>query len=335
VKATKRKARKSEKVTAPRPSQRGPELFFGLIGAVGTDLQYVAQHLAIELKTVGYDHHDVRLSQLLTSCEKYAHLSSMMGQPEHERIRAFMDAGDEFRRNAERGDAVTLLAIGDIHATRARINNTKYQGDGSNPAPGQAYILNSLKHPDEVETLRQVYGSAFFTISVYESKDRREKALCEKIAKTSHRYDPNRFENEARELIDRDQKDIRDEFGQNVRDTFPKADLFLNAMDVRELEYQVRRFVQILFGYPFASPTIDEYSMFHARAASLRSVDLSRQVGAVIVSCEVDALSAGCNEVPAAGGGSVWECQIRHDSREDSEILGSDMTRLLEWRTNW
>lgn len=85
------------------------------------------------------------------------------------------------------------------------------------------------------------------------------------------------------------------------------ADVFVDASEPEALHRQVKRFVQILFSYPYATPTIDEYGMFHARAAALRSADLSRQVGAVITSSGGELIAAGCNEVPRAGGGAVWE----------------------------
>ena len=44
----------------------------------------------------------------------------------------------------------------------------------------------------------------------------------------------------------------------------------------------VSRLVELLFGNPFISPNFDEYAMFMAYASSLRSADLSRQIGAVI-----------------------------------------------------
>jgi cytidine deaminase len=193
------------------------------------------------------------------------------------------------------------------------------------PVPGQAYVFNSLKHPDEVDTLRRVYGAAFFAISIYESTDRRRVSLCERIAKSSHKYDRTQFGDEAEDLIERDQKDVSDDFGQNVRDTFPKSDLFLNANKPGELEIEIRRFVRILFGYPFASPTVDEFCMFHARASALRSVDLSRQVGAVIATSNGAILSTGCNEVPYPGGGSIWESEI-DETRPDNRdfVVGYD-----------
>jgi cytidine deaminase len=47
--------------------------------------------------------------------------------------------------------------------------------------------------------------------------------------------------------------------------------------------------------------------MFHAYTVSLRSADLSRQVGAVITSENGEILAVGCNDVPKALGGTVWE----------------------------
>ncbi len=46
--------------------------------------------------------------------------------------------------------------------------------------------------------------------------------------------------------------------------------------------------------------------MFLAYAASLRSADLSRQVGAVVVSAMGDIIATGANDVPAFGGGLYW-----------------------------
>jgi deoxycytidylate deaminase len=51
---------------------------------------------------------------------------------------------------------------------------------------------------------------------------------------------------------------------------------------------------------------LDEYAMHLAFGASLRSGDLSRQVGAVIVSAEGDPVAVGANDVPQAGGGLYW-----------------------------
>ena len=68
---------------------------------------------------------------------------------EDERIIAHMDAGDEIRNQAGRNDAVIGLAITGITEHRAA------RFDGA-PATNTAFILNSLKHPAEIETMRRI-----------------------------------------------------------------------------------------------------------------------------------------------------------------------------------
>lgn len=46
--------------------------------------------------------------------------------------------------------------------------------------------------------------------------------------------------------------------------------------------------------------------MYLAYAASLRSADLSRQVGAALVDAHGDLIGVGCNDVPKCGGGLYW-----------------------------
>ncbi len=296
-----------------------PELFFGLVGAVGTDLEPIFESLRRELLAVNYSAEEIRLSSLLADCDKYSELRNTSNLPEHERITRFMNAGDDFRGTAKRGDAVTLLGMGRARDIREELS------EDENATEGRAFIFNSLKHPEEVDVLRRVYGQAFFLISVYESRENRHKNLCERSAQTSGSYDPEPFSHAADALIDRDQKDLVHDLGQNVRDTFPRADLFVSVVDGFDLEVQVKRFIRLLFGYPFTTPTIAEYAMFHAKAAALRSADLSRQVGAVIASSSGEILASGCNEVPAVGGGSVWDCEVQNGRPDNRDfVIGYD-----------
>jgi cytidine deaminase len=54
---------------------------------------------------------------------------------------------------------------------------------------------------------------------------------------------------------------------------------------------------------PWITPTAEEQAMFTAYGASLRSGDLSRQVGAAILDPFGDLLAVGCNEAPKVGRG--------------------------------
>ena len=68
----------------------------------------------------------------------------------------------------------------------------------------------------------------------------------------------------------------------------------------------MRRFCELIFGSNEISPTKLEYGMYAAKGAALRSMDLSRQVGAAIFTSRGEKLSLGSNEVPKAGGGTYW-----------------------------
>jgi deoxycytidylate deaminase len=97
------------------------------------------------------------------------------------------------------------------------------------------------------------------------------------------------------------------EYGQNVRDTFPLADVFVDTSEVELAKAAVKRFIDLIFGAAIHTPTPDEYGMFHAQAAAMRSSALSRQVGATITTDAGDLIAAGTNEVPKAGGGMYWD----------------------------
>ena len=80
--------------------------------------------------------------------------------------------------------------------------------------------------------------------------------------------------------------------------------------------------------------------MFMAYAASLRSGDLSRQVGAAIIDSHGDLISIGCNEAPRQGGGlydpptssvaSYRDIEIGEDSNErEKEAMTSRIVQAL------
>jgi deoxycytidylate deaminase len=116
-----------------------------------------------------------------------------------------------------------------------------------------------------------------------------------------------------------------EEYGQRVRDTFHLSDVFIrsfaDATDKTELRRQLSRFHDLLFGDGIHTPSRDEYGMFTAYAAGLRSAQLARQVGAAILAEDGEVLSIGCNEVPKGGGGQYWEGDDL-DGRDHAEVKG-------------
>ena len=237
---------------------------------------------------------------------------------EYDRISHYMDLGNEIRATS---DDMSILARGvarQIYLTRIPDENEKPQ-----PKKRCAYIVNSLKNPDEVDFMRQTYGDAFHLIGVTSDYERRLKYLMERkgISKP-----------DAQALLARDEdEDIAQ--GQHTRDAFQHADYFINVTENTDHTYNsVARLIDLLFGSPFISPGFDEYAMFMAYATSLRSADLSRQVGAVVANNQ-EILAMGVNDCPRAGGGLYWPIQTSQGKYEDEEngrdyTLGYDSNKI-------
>jgi cytidine deaminase len=297
----------------PEPLEpiEGPELVFGLVGAIGTDIDQVAEVLSEALRRVDYKPQVIRVSSLLHQLPRYQALAAETFESHFEKTREYMRAGSELRSMVGRGDILALLSVAKIREIRE-----KTQGNVNKPRPGSrtAYILRSLKHPDEVATLRGIYGRAFSLISAYEPRTSRLNNLSVRIASSVHSADFGSFRHQAAELIQIDEREDR-ALGQNVREAFPMADVFVDARSKPGLTVSIGRFVELLFGQPFHTPTRDEYAMFHAHGAALRSADLSRQVGASITSSDGDIIAVGCNDVPRFGGGLYWP-EDENDARD-------------------
>ncbi|MDE1818981.1 MAG: hypothetical protein KGI19_10320 [Thaumarchaeota archaeon] len=269
------------------------EIFFGLVSPVGTDDERVIKTLTDTLDTVRYSHTIIKLSD---SLKQINGLSIQISETnEYDRINTLMSKGNELRNTLEDGGALASASIFQIQNYR-RMKN----GDKSKPIPRQAYILKSLKHPSEVELLRQVYGRSFWLISVYSPECIRNDRLKSKIKETNYGASTNVGE-QADYLIQRDQEES-DEFGQNVRRTFPLGDVFIDA-SLEEIENEMSRFIKLVFGYPYHTPTLDEYGMYLAQASALMSSSLARQVGASIMGENGSVISTGTNEVPYVDGG--------------------------------
>jgi deoxycytidylate deaminase len=292
----------TETVSAPEAQATAsyyPELVLCLCAAVGTDTSVVSDALASELRSVGYEPVPIRLSSLMAEIPGLEYLSDL--KAEDERIRESMKAGNEIRRIIGHADGVVRLALSTIHSVRASLNDQ----DVTVPAERHCFIITSLKRAEEFETLRILFGPRVLLASVYEPREQRVENLCRKIASSKSSSDPEAHKDVAEQLINTDQKERSNPLGQRLEDVFQRADVFLKAGQT--LRENTRRFVQLLFQAPYITPTVDELLMFQARATAQRSADLSRQVGAVIATKTGEILATGCNEVPRAGGGVIWD----------------------------
>ena len=300
-----------------------PELVFALVGAAGVRLDDLTQRLKNELSRFSYTTIDVRLSDLLPN---YSGWTSQPSKGEFGRITHLQNMGNRFRNDLKDGAALARAGISRIRELRAGIS-----GSPDTPASAHAYLVRQLKHPSEVDLLRRVYGSSFLLIAGHAPEDLREVDLSKRMADKDMKGGQfGKYRSDAAQAINADEKQ-EDDFGQNTRDTYPKADFFVN-LGIDQGESELERFVDLLFGHPFRTPTPEEYAMYQASAAALRSSDYSRQVGAAIVSLSrdlhskirnADVIAVGMNEVPRGGGGYYWE-KDSPDSRDQALLRRGD-----------
>jgi len=280
-------------------SPKGPELFFGLVGAVGSRLRVITTALKHSLDRLDYKVEVIRSIELLHQIQEYDR--TMQRSPEDRRYITYMDAGDRFREQMGLGDALARLSIGYVRNKRKSITNSP-----DSPIPRYAYVFQSLKHPHEITLLRRVYGPNFYLISAYVPKEIRHQNLVSDIAASHYDSQREQYSGISSQLIERDEYDGDNALGQRARDTFPEADLFVDATDIKSARSSLDRFIELLFNNTFHTPTKSEYAMHHAQAAAYRSAAMGRQVGAAIATADGDILAVGTNEVPKFGGGLYW-----------------------------
>jgi deoxycytidylate deaminase len=269
------------------------ELFFGLVGAVGTDQATVDDQLREILSSFNYETHSIRLADLLEDWAPYK--KELKKSPADDYIESHMDAGDELRERTARPDVLSVLALEKIADIRSKSSHQR-----------RAFIFRSIKNPAELESLRLIYGDSFYLIAAYASHERRKQALATRIAKSKGENPPERFFARAEDLMWRDQSGPNKDMGQLVSKVFHRADVFVDVSNEGKLREALDRFLLLVFGETLETPTMAEYSMFAAQAAALRSSELGRQVGACISSDRGDVIALGTNDVPRAGGGLYW-----------------------------
>jgi deoxycytidylate deaminase len=273
-----------------------PELIFGMVGAIGTDLAQVEDALKNALASVGYIAVPIKLSDLMR--ELKAPWSEFPERDHPDYYGKAMDAGNRLRERLQDGSVLARLAIASIRRRRDKA--------GSEDRRKVAYILNSLKRPEEIDCLREIYGPSVFIVSAYSPRAARVNRLASLLAERQHDNQSTAYRGKAEELITRDENE-KSPFGQGVRKAYPLADLFERTSSVANLTNSIERFVDVLFGDVWKTPTRDEQGMAFAGLASLRSASPARQVGAAITDDCGRILGVGTNEVAKPGGGQYWE----------------------------
>jgi deoxycytidylate deaminase len=306
-----------------------PEMVFGVVCPLGTDIHPVMTALENSLHSVCYTYDHIRLSQLLR--EECSEPPPQEGEAGY--LEAMMQAGDDFRKRVGSGAALAILAIISIWKRRAQklslsddrpAVEISDEDEGAPSIKRHAHILRSLKHPDEANLLRSVYGNRFVLVGVSAPEPIRRQFVNEQLSEERNSFNADDVAAEADRLIRRDARDPDNEFGQNVKRTFELADVFVDGSLPTKATAEIGRFIELLFSAPFITPTQSELAMAHAHVASLRSSAAGRQVGAVICNSRSEIISTGCNEVPKNGGGQYWSDDELDDRDFHSPIDPND-----------
>lgn len=273
------------------------EVFFALIAPIGVDLDAVEMALERSLKVVGYETNKIRLTNIFQDID---HNYETKWTNEFDRYQKLIAAGDKICADTGHLD---IMALYGIESLKRYSNRDNYDEIPKNVA----HIFRQIKRPAEIDTLKKVFGRNIIFISCYSSKDDRKNNLVKKLLKSDRRRSKTDLASDALKIIaiDEDERDVPT--GQRILDCYQHADYVIDCTNLTRLNKSSDRFIELYFGYPFHSPTKDEYCSYFANAASYRSLDLSRQVGAAIFNDECEIISLGCNEIPKAGGGTYWE----------------------------
>lgn len=280
-----------------------PEIIIGISGPIGVNVDAITTSLQTALADVKYKSKVIKITKAMenypSSVEKTTNddFASIMNYK--------IDYADLLCENHDDLAFLARIAIAAVREEREQIT-----GNDDTPTENTAFIIRQFKRPEEVRLMRSVYGKQFILVSAYGSLEERKSILEEKqkrSASTNLLY--SKYSNDINTLVERDASESHKHGGQQLRDTFHLADVFIDGITKQKMDLKLTRFMRAFFGINTAAPTKDEYGMYAAKSASLRSCDLARQIGAAIFSKDGEIITQGCNEVPKAFGGTYWDLE--------------------------
>lgn len=292
------------------------ELVFAVVGHVGSGTSAIATTLADLLREASatspsYDVEVIKATEVISEWAKAHGKEVPLHDAKKKTLKAvegYQDLGDAMREETMDHSAVAKSFALRIRALRAE--KLKVSPDTKDPVMPdgafRAYILDSIRHPAEVELLRHIYQDAFFLIGVVCEEKKRLFRVTDKYDDAGH--------GKATRFMQRDAK-AGPKHGQRVSDAFHLADFFVDNTADRHKEdkspnpdwsvtEKLSRLLKIIRHSEIVRPETSETAMLHAHGAAIRSACLSRQVGAAIVDASGTIIATGCNEVPKAGGGA-------------------------------
>ena len=312
------------------------ELVFAVVGHAGSGTTLIAKALTAVLRETPFNNNSFEVVVLKARdvikswTERHGKQLPPIraeGDRRIEDVETYQDLGDEMRKqrtsSGEQDHAAVarelVLGIRDSRARTLKVAAEPGQPVEPDGKP-RAYILDSLRHPAEVNLLRAIYGDAFILIGVVCEEGKRIDRMSRKYSDAGHIT--------VKKFMKRDSAS-KESYGQQVRKAFHLSDFFVDNTVDRTLADEITgnehwevvehlsRFIKILTHSTLIRPMIGETAMHHANSAMMRSACLSRQVGAALVDSQGNIVATGTNEVPKAGGGVYGEAfgADKHEGR--------------------
>ena len=287
----------------------GPELVIALVRPIGVPRESLLEPIEASLNRLGYGYHVIRISSLLEENETPTQAA------EDSRVEHLIEEARTYCEDSGDPSALAKLAIQEVkrlrevHGTAEDSNTDK----SDVPLKRTAYIIDSLKRPAEITTLRRVYADRFYVIGGFVDEATRIRIFADQLRSDHRSEKDSALLRRAEQLVVKDDNETG-KFGQNVRKTFPMSD-FMVKIDPKNghinrgsHSLEIARFFDLLFQSPrYSPPTTQELAMHLAETASSMTTALGRKVGACLVSSQGRVIALGHNEVP-------------HGVRTDTEI---------------
>ncbi|GAA3335470.1 anti-phage dCTP deaminase [Amorphoplanes nipponensis] len=276
----------------------GHELFFALVRPVGVAGDDFCRKLAGVLLSYNYDTQFVKLSDILVDLLLSEDKVDLTSDSYDVRLGKLMDFGNGLCEKEGSAAAVALHGVADIRRRREEVRKPSVGGGGlAETSPARTcYVIDALKRPSEVTTLRAIYGDGLFIVGLQASIETRRRTLTTEMTPASLGKSAEDVLETACRLIERDLQESGS-YGQNMLKTFPMCDIFIDIDS--HVGDQTERVVDLIFGSPsFHPPTSSEYGMQLADDARTRSAELGRKVGAVMMRDGRSVIGMGANSHP-------------------------------------
>ncbi len=302
--------------TGAAVASRTPELVIALCGPIGSPLHEASLQTIHALVEFGYTTATVKLSDLIRINATDVGVS-IDTSSKYSEIKTLIQAGDTLRSRFG-NDILAKLAIAKVRADREKAYGPFVDSPAPQPITSGntmsrqriCHVIDSIKNDAELALLRLIYGDLLFAIGVFSPLEIRRKNLERPGKLTKVEID---------QLIDTDSGEEFD-YGQSVRDTFPRCDYFLRVdhsvaapeegLAISQIVGKMHRFFNLLFRTQVVTPTAEETAMYSATSAGKNSACFSRQVGAAVTSATGELLAVGWNDVPRSGGGLYGKAPI-------------------------